>query len=204
MGNKLPWFPFFPSDWTNDPQLSMCEPATRGIWIDAICLLHQLRSGDLSGTSAQLARALRCSESQLAHAITDLQTTGAADVTQRNGKVTLTCRRVARLLNERNGNKMRQQRFRGNDPCNAPRNALESESESEAKRGEEKIPPGVASQTEPEIDGNYIASEKELVRVMDELDGMPQPSDCTDMQRARRKVLIARRDVLRTKLGVVA
>ena len=33
-------FEFDPKDWLTDPKLRRCEPATRGIWIDAIALME--------------------------------------------------------------------------------------------------------------------------------------------------------------------
>lgn len=38
--SKKPYLHFFPSDWMGDPKLRACKPATRGIWIDLICLMH--------------------------------------------------------------------------------------------------------------------------------------------------------------------
>jgi len=81
--------------------------------------MHELdRVGELSGTVEQLARAGRCSPVQLTHALTDLQTTGAADVTQRNDIVTVINRRMSREHKQREGNTLRQERFRRNGNSN--------------------------------------------------------------------------------------
>lgn len=80
-----------------DSRLSLCLPSTRGVWIDLICAMHEAdRSGELRGTAEQLARLARCSTVELVHALTDLQTTGAAAVSQRNGTYIVANRRMQR------------------------------------------------------------------------------------------------------------
>ena len=36
-----PSFQFYPDDWMNDLGLRGCSPATRGIWADVLCMMHQ-------------------------------------------------------------------------------------------------------------------------------------------------------------------
>lgn len=121
MEDRYYWFPFNASDWLSDPLLSMCQPATRGIWIDAIAaMLKQGRSGALVGTPCQLARVTRCTEAAFMDALNDLLTTGTADVTNRNGVVTLINRRMQREAKEREDNRLRQQKKRGSQECHAP------------------------------------------------------------------------------------
>ena len=88
---------FYTGDWLKDPRLSLCMPATRGVWIDLICAMHELdRSGELCGTSEELARLARCSTVQLESALTDLQNKLAAELHQRNGTWTIANRRMKR------------------------------------------------------------------------------------------------------------
>jgi hypothetical protein len=110
---KRPAFQFYPGDWLKDPALALCTPATRGVWIDLLCAMHELgRSGELCGTLDQLSRTARCSTAELAQAITDLQTTGAADVTERNGKITLANRRMKREARNRESGAVRAKNYR--------------------------------------------------------------------------------------------
>lgn len=96
-----------------DPALALCTPATRGVWIDLLCAMHELdRSGELRGTTDQLARVARCSTVDLAHALTEFQATGAADVTERSGIVTVICRRMKREYDARKSSAERVKRFR--------------------------------------------------------------------------------------------
>lgn len=74
-----PSFPFYPDDWMNDLGLRRCSPATRGIWADMLCLMHQGQPyGHLANPGGQLPVAFiagRCgvSTSQLSKAIAELQ-----------------------------------------------------------------------------------------------------------------------------------
>ncbi len=110
---KQPAFMFYPGDWLKDPCLSLCSPATRGIWIDVLCCMHELRSGSLSGTPDQMARALRCSPTDLHTAVQELHATGAAIVRNGHGVVTLTNRRKEREAKARQQATSRKQYERG-------------------------------------------------------------------------------------------
>lgn len=96
-----------------DPALTLCAPATRGVWIDLLSAMHEAgRLGELTGTAEQLARFARCSTADLALALTDLRTNKAADVTERNGQITVINRRMYREHNSRLTGALRQRRFR--------------------------------------------------------------------------------------------
>lgn len=94
---KHPHIPLYTGDWMKDTELSLCKPATRGVWIDLLCAMHECnRSGELRGTSEQLSRLARCSTVELEAALTDLQTTGAALAEHRNGVWIVANRRMKR------------------------------------------------------------------------------------------------------------
>lgn len=128
---KLPYMQFFVDDWLSDQALSLCIPATRGVWMDLLCAMHKAgRSGELRGTNEQLARIARCSTADLALALTDLQATGAAAISERNGVVTIVNRRMKTEADKRKADNERQMRHRSKargDPvtelsrdCSAP------------------------------------------------------------------------------------
>ncbi len=137
--SKLPYIPLYIGDWLKDPKLSLCEPATRGIWMDMICAMHEMnRSGELRGTHEQLARITRSSTEQLIQAINELQITGAAEVTDRNKIVTVTNRRMKREATDRILIKKRVEKHRLRKAesdvkpnCNAGVTPIEDESEIE-------------------------------------------------------------------------
>lgn len=116
---KLPFMKWFTGDWKKDPAVCLCSPATRGVWFDLLCAMHDAgRVGSLSGTRDQLATIGRCVPADFALVLTELQTTGTADVTERNGVVTVTNRRMRRESQSREANRLRQQRFRSQDSDN--------------------------------------------------------------------------------------
>jgi hypothetical protein len=120
---KNPYLDFHTGDWLKDPKLSACLPATRGIWMDAICAMHESGSFVLEGSLDQLSRILRATPPEVQSAVDDLKSTGAADVTLRNGKVTLVNRKRKKAAIIRDQTKERVKKHRGNakeTPCNAP------------------------------------------------------------------------------------
>lgn len=89
-------------DWLKDPGVSLLKPATRGIWFDAICVMHILdRCGELQGSVPDLARVCRCTPNEMRAALDDLKSRNAADCDERNGVVTLQNRRMRREWTDR-------------------------------------------------------------------------------------------------------
>lgn len=109
----MPAFQFYTGDWLKDPELSMCSPSTRGIWIDLLCAMHEMdRSGQITGTTEQLARLCRCTAVNFVQALEELKATNTATVTERNGKVTVINRRMKREDRERKSRNERALRYR--------------------------------------------------------------------------------------------
>ena len=145
------WVQFVVADWLSDPHLSKCFPATRGIWMDVFCAMYiDNRSGVLKGKIDQLARICRCSTAEMAAAISDLEVTGTADVTKRDGVVTIICRTMKRDADKRKSNNERQKKHRmgsvtpESQPVSRSHNlmvtdtrASESESKAKSKSDEE-------------------------------------------------------------------
>jgi hypothetical protein len=130
---KHPWLMFYTGDWLKDPALTLCMPATRGIWMDLICAMHLLdRSGELRGTADQLARTARCSTVEFVQAMTDLRTNRAADVTERNGVYEICNRRMNADYKLRKSSAERVKRHRERSR-NGDRNADETPHISEVR-----------------------------------------------------------------------
>lgn len=100
---KLPFMQFYVSDWLSDT--AMLSPATKGIWIDMLALMHIKKTGTITGTPEKLARACRCSISEMEYAIHEMKSENVADIEACYGNVTeeysITCRRMKRTENER-------------------------------------------------------------------------------------------------------
>lgn len=153
---KLPYMELFIGDWKKDPNLSMCSPQTRGIWIDMLCTMHELgRSGKVTGTVEQLCRSCRCSAAEMNAALAELDATGTADVSRRNDFVTVINRRMNREQLERVNTNRRVQNHRkkqGETDLKRQRNGstTASSSDSSSPSGNDddaKRPPSVASST---------------------------------------------------------
>ncbi len=132
---KSPAFQMYSGDWLKDPQLSMCSPATRGIWIDLICAMHELgRCGQVTGTVEQLCRICRCTSAEMFAALNELKDTRTATVTEREGRWTIINRRMSRESHERESATKRKQsqRLRESDDNVTPM-SRESHAQSHAK-----------------------------------------------------------------------
>jgi hypothetical protein len=154
---KHPYIQFFTGDWLKDPQLSICSPATRGVWIDLLCMMHELdRCGQITGTPEQLSRASRCTSVEMNAALAELETTKAANVTLRNGIVTVVCRRMNAQYRERVAGNERVRRYRKKgDVTDLKRenNNTSSESESETVSKNDDDDRG----REAELPANYLS-----------------------------------------------
>ena len=93
-----PFLKFYVADWLSDPQLARCAPATRGIFMDALCIMHETGKATVRGTPDQLCQILRCGPAALEAAYRDLNETGAADVSRDVSTISITSRRRKRDL----------------------------------------------------------------------------------------------------------
>lgn len=111
MPNNMPYTQWYWDDWLAATVL--LSPATRGIWFDLIGSMYRLdRVGVITGTAAQLARAGRCDVVEMEAAIKELKMQEVADIKERNGYVTLVCRRINKEYKARNNNKLRVKKHR--------------------------------------------------------------------------------------------
>lgn len=140
---KAPAFQFYPNDWLRDTlELSL---EARGAWITILCKMWYADvKGTLRLTRDQFARMLGVSPDEFDVILNELRVTQICNVvTERNGNITLENRRMSREFNERESNKIRQQRYRSrrgetvtevsddsNGGCNGKITALSSSSSS--------------------------------------------------------------------------
>lgn len=95
--SKRPYIQFYVGDWLKDPALKKCSPETRGIWFDFLCDMHEEQSGGvLTLDRDRLCQVGRCSRAELDRALDELAKTHAAEVSERNGVVTVVNRRMKR------------------------------------------------------------------------------------------------------------
>ena len=130
----------------------MCSPSTRGIWMDFICAMHELgRIGQVTGTPDQLCRICRCTAAEMNIAIAELKATKTAEIHERNGSVTVICRRLQREFRERLTGRERVWKHRRNE-IDAP---VEIPDVTEMKRGS-NAPSSVFNLPEEELSTNVL------------------------------------------------
>ncbi|MBU1003000.1 MAG: hypothetical protein KKE73_10815 [Proteobacteria bacterium] len=135
---KAPAFQFYVKDWLADPAVRLCSHATRGIWIDCLCLMWESEErGKLTGTPEQLARVLSLSSPDFEMFLVEVEDTNVATVTRRNKKITLVNRRMEREESVRISNAERQKKYRNaknNGDSNTEVTPLSSSSSSSPKK----------------------------------------------------------------------
>ena len=121
---KLPHIQFYVGDWMKDPAVSRCSPATRGIWLDMLCAMHEDdRSGIIIGNAAELSRACRCSKTELLAAIAELERFQVAEIMwcvekecDCHAQIRVTNRRMEREWKEREKGRNRKKKTRNGTP----------------------------------------------------------------------------------------
>lgn len=84
---KLPAVQFYTKDWREDIGLQSCSLAAQGLWINAMCLMHQatpyghLMINGRPMTTAQIGRAVGASEKECRHLLDELEHAGVSSVT---------------------------------------------------------------------------------------------------------------------------
>lgn len=146
--SKLPWCQFYPADWLADPELSLCGPATRGIWADWLAAMWERgQTGEIMGSIEQLARVGRCSEHEAQAAIDELERSGAADVDRVTGngsgmtQYSVRNRRMHRAASARKSNADRQKRHRQRQRDGDSNAVVTQESRDRDQRPDIKQPP---------------------------------------------------------------
>lgn len=148
MPRDMPYMQFFVGDWLNDPCLRLCSPATRGIWIDLLCMMHLRMECKITASVEALARACGCSPTEMASALRELGDTKTAEcnVLKRSGNeaVTVMSRRLERDQKTRLASAERVKRHREREkregcntdvtPTRACARSRESQSQSQSQK----------------------------------------------------------------------
>jgi hypothetical protein len=121
------WEKWMWSDWLGDPCVARASFAARGLWAEALNAMMAASTYEIGGNLAGLARILRCDVAELITAIDDLRQSGVCEVhvhtvnggtdatlchTNVNAIVTLVSRRRLREHKQREGARLRMERYR--------------------------------------------------------------------------------------------
>lgn len=117
---KAPAFQFYVRDWLSDPQLRQASPASRGIWIDLLCFMWEApERGKIEGSVENIARMIGVTTEEMTGFLEEVKTLKFADVTFCNKNVTLINRRMMREQKAKENTRLRVQRHREKQACNA-------------------------------------------------------------------------------------
>ena len=96
---KRPSFQFYPADWRKDAELQSCSVTARGLWHEAMCIMHEcepygeLRVNGNPMSAGQLARLVGMSLAECKRALEEIETAG---VSSRTADGALYSRRMVR------------------------------------------------------------------------------------------------------------
>jgi hypothetical protein len=110
-------------DWLADDAVSACSPATRGIWFDLLCRMHnQDRGGEITGSPGEFVRWARCSDYELNAALAELRRHDAAEIEDNDDNIRIRNRRMYAESQRRKAQAERQLKHRM-EKCNEDGNA---------------------------------------------------------------------------------
>jgi len=117
-------FPWDVALWRRDPKVTVLPTLARGVWRELLDVMHESdRSGVITGTREEIARLGRCSAVELDQTLHELRKHSTADVTERNGQVTIVNRKMRREFREREACRRRVQQHRSSVNSGSPQGA---------------------------------------------------------------------------------
>lgn len=112
-----PFLKFYTSDWRSDPRLKMCSLASRGLWLEMLCLMHEatpyghLLISGRSPTDAQLAVLVGAPPDQIPELLGELDSAG---VFSRTKEGVIYSRKMTRM--QKRAAQVRKSGQRGGNP----------------------------------------------------------------------------------------
>jgi len=195
MANKAPAFQMYPGDILRSADLRKCSWQTRGIWWDMLALMwFEKEQGILRGTIPEICRAIGCIKGELTKFIAENERHKFADVTIRNGDVTIKNRRMHREWLQHKNDAKRQLRHRirhgtgcennSNTTNNADRNASVTPSSRLRNASRARVSPTPTPTPTPKTNKNKNKNKKNKNKknedekgLKDELDLKRNPQD---------------------------
>jgi hypothetical protein len=107
------WFKFEIPAWRNSPELRRCSLETKGFWIECVAIMRDLGVPHIKGSCEEIARSVGCFPEEAQRCVEELKRTNTADVTLRNGEVTLKSRKYAKELKAKEMTRLRVRKHRG-------------------------------------------------------------------------------------------
>ena len=174
---KRPAMLFYVGDWIKDPCVAQCSPATRGIYLDLLCAMHEAdESGSISGTVEGLARIGRCNAEEMREAIRELESTDTAEITWGQGRgpelgplpIVTTSDQKVKIANRRMRREYKSRQY----------NALKQRAHREREKNKQNVKEPSSSSSSSSISTSTIQG---LVEVVPESQGTSVP-DCINQR----------------------
>lgn len=141
MAKHLPSFQFYPADWLKDPKLQLCKRATKGMWIDIICYLHESDTrGKISATAEEWCRLIGCTLEDFNDFLSENKSKKFANISESNGVVTVKNRRMCRDEKARQQTRERVKQFRGNGVVTEKKRKCNAHPSSSTSSSGTKVP----------------------------------------------------------------
>ncbi len=113
MSNKRPAEQWYSGDWFRSVDVRKCDWATRGIWREMLdIMVNEQITGKIQGSRAEICRVVGCTAGELTSFFDSNKRHKFANVTFRNGNVTIINRRLYKAFMEREGSKTRMRKLR--------------------------------------------------------------------------------------------
>lgn len=153
---KLPSFQFYPGDWLKDPELRLCSPAARGVFMDTLCIMFEsqrrgiLRTNGKPWTPEQLAKVVGC-EVDSVHELLENSVIKRSERTGCMYSKRMVRDELVRLRRARGGNKGADYGALGGRPRNPSSNGRKTPSQTGRKPLGERVnnPPSSSSSSSP-------------------------------------------------------
>lgn len=120
---RMPSFQFYTADWKADTELAKCSLATRGFWTEVIVAMRISAKPTMTETPETFGQVCRCTAKDARDALRELIRTETATGSENaDGTFTITCRRMAKDLQEqaRWRESKKNERNKGKPPPDVP------------------------------------------------------------------------------------
>jgi hypothetical protein len=196
---KQPAFQFYPADWLTDVELQSASATSRGIWINALCLMWESKTrGQLSGKASSLSRILNCTIDEFEAFVEEVQAlkfaevsvTSNADVRFCNSEVTLINRRMFNEEKVRQQTRLRVKKHRGNAARNGEVTHASSSSSSctKVQEKEKEIPQSPSSASTPRATSDQTPEQAKAGTVGGEGRQVPEGQESRNGDRKGREL----------------
>lgn len=126
-----------------DSKLGVCDPATRGIWIDAICVMEEQGAYRIEGEVERIAPMLRCKPEELIAFAKNIKHHHAAitKLSKNNTEIIIESKRLKRLLSRKESVRKASETYRGKQKTSSKTSSNHTGEAEKQRSRRESFPP---------------------------------------------------------------